>query len=92
MIEVRCCCQPQKLLGWLLIRQPIRVSTIRFPLMSGHRYLDKKTGYSCPVFDALDLDVARIVTPRDPVGYLVLKADGVPIETLRRLRGFEEYR
>jgi hypothetical protein len=76
MIEVRCCCQPRKLLGYLDIPTP-RAGHIVFPL-PGERG-----------FDSLSLPVA---TFQDENGnrYKAIKSEETPIETLRRLPCFIE--
>lgn len=96
-VEVRCCCQPQKLLGW--------VEVPRAKLYEGHhvrllvtpdpRALLAVGASPAPEiagFAFLSLPIARIATPENSRGWLAVKAEGVPLSTLRRVAGFIENR
>lgn len=85
--EVRCCCTPQKLLGWL--EAPEGVREWNWPLsepMPWNRITQ---------LDQMTLPVNRISLPIAPIfingrQYLAVKAEGVEIETLRNVVGFIE--
>lgn len=83
-LEVRCCCQPKKLLGTLPV--PDRVQhgqCIVFPR------LQRLAGSNS--LDRVMLPVATFWQRHK--GYcLALKAEGVTLEVLRTLVGFEEHK
>lgn len=92
-VDVRCCCEPGKLLGYL----PVNA---RFQIVPGARYswaltrppatrwqpLERST------VDTLTLEVVPLITPFYPNVQidLAFKSDDTPIETLRRVDGFIE--
>lgn len=89
-MEVRCCCQPQKLLGWLPVPHPspCRGMQVTFLVGRGAHY-EWRAGE--PVFLAaqtVTLPIEQIVMPGDQ--HLALKSEETPIETLRQIPGFVE--
>lgn len=73
--EVRCCCEPQILLGWL---PGPDARQITYPLLPMTRR-----------------NISSINLPVDTFNdgrrhYKAIKADGVPLETLRKIPGFIE--
>lgn len=82
MIEVRCCCQPKKLLGWMDVREPRHGSSVTFLLTRS--LLDPQHGS----VQRLTLPLAPIV--EDGRSWLAFKAEDTPIETLRRIGAFRE--
>lgn len=100
-LEVRCCCQPHKLLGWLEVPDHLAKlgEVIVFPV---HVTVDPDGGlrdHARPQRQ-IALPVAEIVIPTDFVGpgplesffdrHLALKSEETPLEVLRGVRGFEE--
>jgi hypothetical protein len=91
-IEVRCCCQPQKLLGWLPVdpKDVRRGAVINFTIIrSFANFLSDETVAVTPP--------ARVALPVEdfhPGGlaryYPALKSEETPIEVLRKIPGFEE--
>jgi hypothetical protein len=80
-LEVRCCCDPGKLLGWLAadISQP----SVCYPIMESHT-----SKLDALMVKTIALQIARFVDQGQ--AYWAIKADGVPVETLRLIPGFEE--
>lgn len=99
-LEVRCCCQPQKLLGWIDVpdRQVVMGQALRLPyrrpiyegISPTAAMPPRMTSAADEVVTHLQLYVGRIASPERPRGYLAVKAEGVPIETLRQIVGFKE--
>lgn len=103
-VEVRCCCTPMKLLGSLPIMDSVREGQdVRFVVMKPPRAFDARKDASLTLGDVphikltlLKWGVAELETWNENssnrwiAGGLALKADGVPIETLRRIPGFIE--
>lgn len=100
-LEVRCCCQPRKLLGWLEVADDYRHSatfvigpdTIERIDVSeiSNDWRSSVVGRVIPG-DSITLAIAEIGLVENGVTarYRALKADGVPIERLRLIPGFEE--
>lgn len=80
-IEVRCCCTPQKLRGWLRVSDHmVQVGRrVFFPLAEATRTF--RVG-------SVDLEVAIFWDGHQH--YPALKNEGMPMETLRRIPGFRE--
>jgi len=74
--EVRCCCIPERLLGWLDVPEDARreVSFAQF-----------EDGY----LKAVTLPIEMLSTPGRP-GYWAIKAEGMTIDELRKIPGFKE--
>lgn len=82
--EVRCCCQPQKLLGWMDVRED--ATEIVFPILRNMPLIHFNDSVS---YDRVVLRIAKIVHS-DEKSYLAIRAEDIPLETLRRLPGFIE--
>lgn len=82
-LEIRCCCQPRKILGWINAPgvyhsgQMLALPLQRVSFMEETEFID-----------VLRLPVAIIRTGTEE--HLALKAEGTPVETLRRCSGFIE--
>lgn len=90
-IEVRCCCQPQKLLGWLRYRgrlPHVFVFTLMKQTLSPFSHFDPKISTHIEK-EEIRLPVEVFCKPFE-VGYLAVKAEHTPIETLRKIPDFEE--
>lgn len=86
MMEVRCCCRPQKLLGWLpvaegqrqvqyLVREPMRVNI--------NATEEQRTRL-------ITLPVAEFHPAAGGAPYFALKSEETPLEDLRLLPSFRE--
>lgn len=84
--EVRCCCEPEKLRGWIDVEGDQR--SYKFNL---------RPEFSASVFDAIPsavtldsliMDMALINPGNGGRDYFALKAEGIPPEKLRRIPGF----
>jgi len=92
-MEVRCCCQPKKLLGTVEVPNGTKANDLLvFPLMTmmdvhwGAPYESPEVGVS---LDTLRLQCKTFV-PQGRSGYPAVKAEGVSLDTLRRIPSFEE--
>jgi hypothetical protein len=99
-VEIRCCCDPGRLLGWVeLPAEHIREGDVYtlslrpdpFPIVSPKQVDVIATA------DLLELPVAfwyqrveSLEGTASRIGGLALKSNDTPIETLRRVRGFQE--
>lgn len=88
-MEVRCCCTPIKLLGWLDVEPG--ATSYKFAIIEPH---DLRLGFEAPLeVKTIVLPVAEIHNPLTcgPLEtYPALKSEETPIETLRLIRGFIE--
>ncbi len=90
-MEVRCCCDPSRLLGYL---------PVQYPLMSFVRYWVSKSampveGFTCDLPSAKMRYVELSLAFYAPIGetpYRCVKADGVTMELLRSIPEFVEKR
>lgn len=104
LVEVRCCCQPQKLLGYLPVPSakvevgqrvtfmisPERVRVEELVLAGGRSLPVSVTRIPAEVITLLIAEFGPVLGP-DGRGYrCALKAEGVPLEQLRRIHGFVE--
>lgn len=85
-VEIRCCCRPEKLLGWVDVpdRLVIRDGSVSFALTEfrardGNDY----------VGDVLTLPFGRYSPHPLAETRLALKSEETPLETLKRIPGFE---
>jgi len=89
-MEVRCCCQPKKRLGWLDVfwseleaKMVRRIEHIPFPASLEDAPQPSET------IKEICLPIVDIHIPG--VGkYLAIKSEDTPIETLRKINGFIE--
>jgi hypothetical protein len=91
-IEVRCCCQPTKLLGWIDV-DASKVIEGRTLVFTPPRYalLHRENVEVLPTAadDRIALPIAMVQFP-DGRQYLALKSEETPIERLRTLKAFIE--
>lgn len=87
-LEVRCCCQPRRLLGWLEVPDPGAPSVV-VPVVSLNSVDGSPVQRPEPSFSTFTLPLANL---RDEVGHMrrAVKAEGMSIETLRSVPGFVE--
>ena len=78
-MDVRCCCQPQKVLGSLPVPNPV---------LSGQCVTYYRTTITDSI-ETLTLPVATLYSRRGGMT-LALKAEGVTLETLRTIPEFVE--
>lgn len=93
MMEVRCCCQPKKLMGYL----PVDSETLRGD--KNQRVFQKKSvlrqewlrggNVLLTTYDTVTLPIAQIVL-EDGSSHFAIKAEGMKLEELRELVGFQE--
>lgn len=83
-LEVRCCCQPKKLLGWLTVPDA-RCLSVSFCIPQ--RLLARTAK---PVIVKLSLDQINCEIDGELVSYRAIKAEGAPLKLLRKIPGFEE--
>jgi len=93
-VEVRCCCVPQKLLGWLDV-EPERIvvgNVVQFrtppsagPVTFLHEGFET---FRLEPGERVALPVAAISS--GTASWLALKSEETPLETLRRIPGFIE--
>lgn len=95
-VEVRCCCRPEKLLGWLQVPEEqlragnkigfMAVATVNLTLADGPGVMATVGGH------VVELPVEYITLAGATIAdaYLALKSEETPIETLRQIRGFVE--
>lgn len=91
--EVRCCCQPQKLLGWL--EAPERATTVSYMIRRALILDDEANAIDGPAaIEHIELPITEIyfgsICDLESKRYRAIKAEGTPIETLRRIPGFIE--
>ena len=94
-LEVRCCCNPTRLIGYLEVREQLIYpgGSIDFVIPARRRLADLRAGDG-PVEE--EIEPARKVTlPVERIAYgsqvwLALKSDETPIEILRQIPGFIE--
>jgi len=89
-MEIRCCCTPKKLLGWVEV--PDGATEYRFVLRSELLSFLRK-----PFDDVTPVKVEAIVLPVAVIHiggtkYPALKSEETPIEILRKIPGFIENR
>jgi hypothetical protein len=99
MIEVRCCCQPRKLLGWLPYDGELQrgkvVSFVAAPelhvrdVLNAAEEILSDARYSSQVV-SLPLEEFRHYFPREGDHYkgIAFKSEETPTTVLRRIRGF----
>lgn len=90
-LEVRCCCEPSRLLGTLPVMDShVQRHQITFPVMKPRRAFDPAAvaplNHRPPNITLEVRDLFMLCTPLTRA----IKADGVSIETLRLIPGFIE--
>lgn len=97
-VEVRCCCRPDTLLGWLPVRddQVWEGSRVRFEVKPATvEYHASEHGPVDVVRHARQVVTLPIAWWSSGIlfdGHLALKSEETPLETLRQIRGFVEAR
>lgn len=89
-LEVRCCCEPEKLLGWITIDTKLAMDGFGFKVARVNRPLVVGTPASEQirrVEDGVVLTVGLLSTDDEPP-YLAVKSNHHPVEVLRELAGF----
>jgi hypothetical protein len=96
MMEVRCCCQPRKLLGWLPVVDRLRAEGrgVRFvipPQFAGGRMTDVQV-VNLPIAMFVSSQCVSTADGIEDVSdrHLALKSEETPIEILRRIPGFQD--
>jgi len=98
-LEVRCCCQPQKLLGWLPAPDDVQIGqVIRFQVRPARWVFARKSSVpdATPQYEPVDtiaLPVASLgagYLNGEPITRLAFKSEETPIERLRLIPGFAE--
>jgi len=91
-VEVRCCCRPEKLLGWLPVDEA-RIfvgSRVKFLIAPARTFkelgLEGVAGFEVEV---LTLPILWAIMPLEE-NRLALKSEDTPVEVLRRISGFVE--
>jgi len=90
-IEVRCCCQPQKLLGWLPVPDGVKPGQmIKFTVTPARWVLESFESEPAHLpADVIALPVATFSYGFDHRS-LALKSEETPLERLRLIPGFVE--
>ncbi len=90
-MEVRCCCDPSRLLGYLPVQYPL-MNWVRFWVpLTGARHVE----FTCDLPSAKMRYVELSLAFYAPIGetpYRCVKADGVTMELLRSIPEFVEKR
>lgn len=95
-LEVRCCCIPKKLLGWLDVPDHIKDGdNIQFSILpqlppTGLFGLDKPDSVSFQQVTLTASEYWEKLDENNSRGYLALKSNETPLENLRTLSGFRE--
>ena len=104
-LEVRCCCDPDKLIGWVGVPDPLADSTIvplRCEMPDSPPSADEPQPRETLVLEIANLSHSVITMlardngavffshPWEPHYYRAVKSNDLPIETWRRVPGFEE--
>jgi hypothetical protein len=105
-LEVRCCCQPRKLLGWLPVPRGVVVApgvTVAFVVERARlvraRVPRGRYGFPLEGTERLDdythIDARKVTLPiarwnHGRLTGLAYKSDDTPIEDLRQIEGFVE--
>lgn len=90
ILEVRCCCTPKKLRGWIAVPHTVRTGDIiRFRILGK---LPIHVGIYCEMAPAAEIIEMKAENYQDAGGpiRLALKSEDIPIEKLKRIHGFIE--
>lgn len=91
-LEVRCCCEPGKLLGYLPVHENVKErEAIRYSYLDLEYVSESETTKTNATVHHVNLTVARFYDKQNDIEYLAIKDNGVSIEILRKISGFEEY-
>lgn len=88
--EVRCCCQPQKLLGWIdgISKGAAAVTLCVVSLRGFHMELSSIKKVTLPI-EQISLPVVNLLGGVDYIHYPAVKAEGLTVEELKQFAGFE---
>jgi hypothetical protein len=94
-IEVRCCCDPEKILGWVPAPDDVRRGDIIQFVVSPRRWRQAWIG-ATPSFEPLDTislpaEEIRTYVNGEPVVSIALKSEETSLERLRLIRGFVDH-
>lgn len=92
--EVRCCCEAEKLLGWLELDGALQPGQrdLRFPprLACTSTFTQQETVEIVEERPAIHLEAAKFYSNPLTEPYIALKSHGATLEQLRKLPGFTE--
>ena|SRR5438552_14954491 len=92
-LEVRCCCVPQKLLGWIIVEDDYFKNNsrmeMRFPIQNITYVNDPSFIIFKPEIIVL---YPRIINFPDKQNYLAINSNDIPIEKLRLIKNFVEFK
>lgn len=87
-MEVRCCCNPERVLGWLPVPAGVR-DTLNVFLQGEVGFVAAMAqGMAPPPLVVLQLEIRPVFSRSET--HLALKSMHKPVETFRRIRGFRE--
>lgn len=90
-VEVRCCCTPKKLLGWIDISRPPRMGEVwAFPTNLPIGYRPNYMSEDKIEVISLQLEGYNSIENKKLIRGIAFKSEETPIETLRRITGFRE--
>lgn len=93
-LEVRCCCQPQKLLGWLTVPYVVPGRDVLIKRPDGTVTALPVQMISMPMFSVSEdvlreaLESLRLGEPVRMLNYPAIKAEGMTVDQLRDVPGF----
>jgi hypothetical protein len=87
-LEVRCCCDPRRLLGWLWVdrRDVYAGARLHFPLLERAGVVDRGGLADWPVVRVLELEVANLTD--DGYESLAVKSHDIPLVDLQQIPTF----
>lgn len=89
-LEVRCCCVPTKLLGWLAVPlYAVERREIVVALGPVNGFFDEGQNNTIRTV-RLPIEMIRDFDVHGPDNYLAIKSNETPIEDLRKIQGFRE--
>jgi hypothetical protein len=92
LLEVRCCCQSRKLLGWLPAPYDVRRGMKCYFVIKPEGMLYAFSADFVPRFGQLTLSIELIRLSVSDPGHLAFKAEDTSLDVLRRVGGFKEYK
>jgi hypothetical protein len=89
MMEVRCCCEPAKLLGYLPVEDRFAhagASIVRITAPRWSTALDEVVDHG----QRIELTIDELLEGGEITGRLAVRSDDTPLYLLRRISGFVE--